>query len=367
MKTMIAAVVGMMFLAGAFAPLMGAGAESKYSAVLDPQLKEKMKSADGGTQLEVIVTYNDGMKEQGMARFDSLGLPHKDLKILPMTGAIAPVRFIEEMLGWTEVRSVFWNAPLKYYLDESADTVGARMVWETYGEQGENATVMVIDSGVDGTHPDVLYSDNLVQSVLPIDVLGAGLPITWAENTVITDSVGHGTHCLGIVGGSGEALGGYTLGAVEDPVQAYRYRGMAPKCKLVSFGLGAVLFVFGTVQGFEYALENQETYGIRAISNSWGPSAIQEFDPANPNNVATLACYKAGMLVVFAAGNDGPGEHSMGQYAVAPWVMGVAAGTKDKKLADFSSRGTNDTEMPYDRPDITAPGVGIMAAKAKSG
>jgi serine protease AprX len=366
MKAILAGIIGMMFLVGAFAPLISAG-NGQYSAVLDPQLKEKMAGADLNLELEVIVTYNDDAKQNGMARFDALGLPHVDLKILPMTGAIAPVYLINEILGWREVRSVYWNAPIQFNLKESADTAGARPVWDTYGEMGKNATVLVIDSGVDSTHPDLLYTQKIVESTLPVDVLGVGLPVSWAEGIPVTDSVGHGTHCLGTIGGTGDALGGYAQGAAEDPLQGHKYRGMAPECKLVSFGLGAVLFVFGTVQGFEYALENQEKYGIRVISNSWGPSAIQEFSPDDPNNVATLACYKAGMLVCFAAGNDGPSAHTMGQYAVAPWVIGVAAGTKDKKLADFSSRGSNDTEMPYDHPDITAPGVSIMAAKAKSG
>ncbi len=366
----IVCLISAMFVLGVLMPVAGAfasAAPASAVAVLDPQLKELMADAGPESTFEVIITYHVEMKETGMEKFDILGLAHKDLKILPMTGTILSVAQIGEVLGWSEVRSVYWNAPLSYNLKESADTAGARPVWDTYGEMGANATVMVIDSGVDGTHPDLLYGDRLLQSVLPIDILGAGLPVTWAENVPVTDSVGHGTHCLGIVGGGGLGLGGYTAGAAEDPLFHHVYRGMAPECKLVSFGLGAVLFVFGTVQGFEYALENHETLGIRVISNSWGPSAIQEFDENNPNNVATLECYKNGIMIVFAAGNDGPGEHTMGQYAVAPWVMGVAAGTKDKKLADFSSRGTNDPDMPYDHPDITAPGVEIMSARANSG
>ncbi|MDD5503009.1 MAG: S8 family serine peptidase [Candidatus Thermoplasmatota archaeon] len=366
MKAILAGIIGTMFLMGAFAPLMSAS-DVQYSAVLDPQLKEKMDGADLNLKLEIIVTYNGDAKQNGMARFDALGLPHVDLKILPMTGAIAPVYLINEILGWREVRSVYWNAPIQFSLKDSVKSAGVPPVWNTYGERGKNATVLVIDSGVDGTHPDLLYSEKIIESAMPIDILGAGLPVAWAEGLPVTDSVGHGTHCLGTIGGTGQALGGYTLGAVPDPLQGSKYVGMAPECKLVSFGLGAALFVFGTVQGFEYALENQEKYGIRVISNSWEPSSFQEFSPDSPTSVATLECYKMGMLVVFAAGNSGPTGHTMNAYSVAPWVIGVAAGTKDKKLADFSSRGSNDTEMPYDHPDITAPGVEIMAAKAKAG
>jgi hypothetical protein len=43
---------------------------------------------------------------------------------------------------------------------------------------------------------------------------------------------------------------------------------------------------------------------------------------------------------------------SLNPYSVAPWVIGVAAGTKDGKLADFSSRGIEGD--PLYHPTITA-------------
>lgn len=46
------------------------------------------------------------------------------------------------------------------------------------------------------------------------------------------------------------------------------------------------------------------------------------------------------MVVIFAAGNDGPGNDTLNPYSVAPWVIGVAAGHKDRQtLADFSAGG----------------------------
>ena len=70
--------------------------------------------------------------------------------------------------------------------------------------------------------------------------------------------------------------------------------------------------------------------------------------------------------MVFAAGNDGPGPDTHNPYAKAPWVISVAAGTKEGGLAGFSSRGTpkaqrladNDPNNDYDAPTITAPGTG---------
>ncbi len=386
MKT-VALIVAAAFLVSGFASAYAEEGrhteEGQKDAIIGPHLREILdvveKGAKPGAKLDallekagvelekeelvVIVTFKQDMKQQGQARIDERGFVCNHLKVLPMTGVLVSPEEVREMETWPEVRSIYWNKPLDYFLYESADSAGVRPVWDTYGEKGINATVMVIDSGVDGTHPDVLYGKNLIQSVLPIDVVGAGLPLEILEDAVVTDSVGHGTHCLGTVGGVGLATGGYDpTGTAEDPLWHEKYRGMAPECKLISFGLGAVLFVFGVELGFDYALEHQDEYGINVISNSWGTSG--EFNPDDPVCVGTLECYKAGMLVLFAAGNEGPGAGTMNPYSVAPWVMAIAAGTKDKHLAKFSSRGTN---IPYDHPDITAPGVSIIAAKAKSG
>src|SRR5919201_1940125 len=72
------------------------------------------------------------------------------------------------------------------------------------------------------------------------------------------------------------------------------------------------------------------------------------------------------IVVLFAGGNDGPAPDTYNPYAKAPWVIGVAAGTKEGGLASFSSRGTpreqrladSDPLNDNDAPTITAPGTG---------
>src|SRR5205085_9402058 len=116
--------------------------------------------------------------------------------------------------------------------------------------------------------------------------------------------------------------------------------------------------------GFEWSLANQGIYGIRVISNSYGGSGA--FDPDNPLNRATKTAYEHNIVVVFAAGNSGPGRDTLNPYAKAPWVIGVGAGTKEGGLASFSSRGVSkdvrlsnaDPNDDYNAPTITAPGTG---------
>ncbi|MGH7256599.1 MAG: S8 family peptidase [Nitrospirales bacterium] len=100
------------------------------------------------------------------------------------------------------------------------------------------------------------------------------------------------------------------------------------------------------------------------MSNSWGTRG--RFSSDDPINIATKAAHDAGLVVVFAAGNDGPDLDSLNPYCVAPWVICVAAGHKDgRTLADFSSRGIPGD--PLYHPTITAPGVDIAAARATTG
>ena len=356
---------------------------------IGPCLKEIIRVADGGakpcaelekmldaadicpneeTDLFCIVTFDDEAADAGRRRLGESGFLHQHFNVLPMSGVIAKIPEIRDISTWPEVRNVYWNAPLQFFLNESAETAGVRQVWETYGEYGKNATVMFIDSGIDGSHPDILFGRNLIQSVLPVDVENNSLPIESVENVPVTDLIGHGTHCMGITGGSGQAAGGYDpTETVGDPLWHHKYRGMAPECKLISFGLivsdGVVPFMYCALLGFDYALEKQDEYDIRIISNSWG-GFRQAFDPEDPVQIAMRECYENGMMVSVAAGNGGPGAGSMNPYSVAPWVISVGAGTKDNHLADFSSRGTN---IPYDHPDIVAPGVAIMSTKSRVG
>jgi subtilisin family serine protease len=179
---------------------------------------------------------------------------------------------------------------------------------------------------------------------------------TYLENVPNTDtSSGHGTHVAGISGGTGAAS------ATDSRRPAY-YAGIAPEAGLVGIGAGEGISILHALLGFEWALANQQRYSIDIITNSWGGGDGSAFDPNNPINVASFEAYRRGIVVTFAASNSGPDENTLNQYAIAPWVINVAAGDANKQLADFSSRGVAGDELKH--PDITAPGVDIVSTRA---
>ena len=248
--------------------------------------------------------------------------------------------------------SVYYNRTLQYFLDESTEVIGATAVWNTFGLTGAGVTVAVLDSGIDATHPDLVAGSKVVQNVkLVPDPFAVTGPLA-IEGLPTTDtSSGHGTHCASTVAGTGEAATG-------------RYRGVAPGARLVGVGAGEAIVILSALEGFDWILQNRARYNIRVVSNSWGTSGA--FDASDPISVASKLAHDAGITVVFAAGNEGPDNDTLNPYSVAPWVIGVAAGNKDGlTLADFSSRGVPGD--PLYQPTITAPGVGIVAARAVTG
>jgi serine protease AprX len=357
-------------------PFSSAGAETQ-TAKIDSKLLSLF--SDSTPSLEVIVTFKGegAPTETQMNLLKNVGITKGlTLESLPMAGVVATFDQVKALANHPEVYSIYHNQTVKYDNNAATALTGVdklrtddnmRKLNGGLPVSGKGVGVVVNDSGIDGTHEDHKYGENLVQNVMAstnLHALDALLPITYQENVPNTDSTGgHGTHVAGIVGGTGEKSSG-------------KHEGVAPGANLIGYGSGAAIAILDTIGGFDYALTHQIQYNIRVITNSWGTTsdAGTEFDPFDPINVATKKLYDRGIVTVFSAGNSGPGESTIsGNYKKAPWVITVAAGTKQGKLADFSSRGVSnkggtvvidgETFTWEDRPTITAPGEGIISTR----
>jgi serine protease AprX len=277
------------------------------------------------------------------------------------------------------VTGVYANEREPLLLFESVATVKADRVHTELGLTGAGVGIAIMDSGINGLHPDLKFGANLVQNVKFVGDVGTlycepGDPCLrselYAEDVANTDNTsGHGTHVAAAAGGTGAGSRG-------------KYKGVAPGAKLVGLGVGDGLSIVNVMVlgAVDWLIDNKAKYNVKVVNNSWGGRGT--FDPNDPINEAMRVLHDAGITVVFAAGNDGPGPNTMNRRSVAPWVISVAAGCKfgvfdatnsqsrcndgrSRLLGDFSSRGVPGD--PLQHPDVTAPGVRIVSARSYTG
>ncbi len=342
---------------------------SPSAATLSSTLASKVASLPDAADVGIVIVAFNGNAGLSASHLDVLrsagitkGITYSHLG---MVGAPATAGQVRALAASTAVRSLWSNDRLFYYNNETRVVSGVDRLRSdpafTRANGGlpvsgaGNFSIVINDSGIDATHPDLHFPEHVIQNIQILtdtETLSGFTPVLTLENIPDTDlNVGHGTHCAGIVGGTGAASGGL-------------YAGVAPGAKLIGAGSGAVLLVLNALGGFEWSIANQSVYNIRVISNSWGSNG--EFNPDNPINIASKLAHDLNIVVVFAAGNSGPGKDTLNPYAAAPWVIGVAAGTKEGGLAGFSSRGIpradrladNDPNNDFTAPSITAPGTG---------
>ena len=347
--------------------LLALSAIPALGASSSQNLQKLLATASDSTSVgTVIVAFNTttGLNSNHIGVLQAAGiLGGKTYPNLGMVAVLATAGQVRSLLQQPNVLSVWSNDQLAYFNNETRILTGVDKMrtdpnfiklnggQPVFGNKGGIA-VVVNDSGIDATHNDLHYPEHVVQNVQATeqdDLTGTGFaPFVYLEGVPDTDTAGHGTHCAGIVGGTGAMSGGL-------------YAGVAPGVNIIGVGSGAALFVLNALSGFEYALANQARYNIRVITNSWGPTGNPAYDPNDPVNIASKQMHDRGIVVTFAGGNDGPVQGVFSEYAAAPWVIGVAAGTKEGGLASFSSRGLpksqRDPSFNY-APTLTAPGTG---------
>lgn len=234
----------------------------------------------------------------------------------------------------TALRKIWLNRKANATLSESVPQVGAPQAWAA-GFDGTGIKVAVLDTGIDATHAD----------------LDAGKVIAaqnFSDDTDILDNFGHGTHVASIVAGTGEAA----------PTVR---KGVAPGASLLN---AKVLNRFGSgsfdqiIKGLEWAAAQ----GADVANMSLGTGGPAEGTDPLIEAVDSIS-QSSGMLIVVAAGNLGSGESTIASPGWANEALTVGAVDKKDKLAGFSSRGPRLGDSAI-KPDISGPGVDIVAARA---
>ncbi len=361
---MRSSLIVLLLLTAPLAIVSDAGAQGSEGelARLAPGVEESLENGSAVVYLTHVRGANPGAASEDL---DALGLDQVVLPHIGVTQVLADRADVERLRALPWVSSVHPDRAIEFALNDAAPLANATGAWQDLGVRGAGVRVLVIDTGVDALHPDL--EDRILVNVQAADPLDSGLvPLDYHEGVPFNDEMGHGTPVTGIIAGTGEALG------EQDPSHA-TYIGIAPEADIVSWGIFSPYgFMAQALQGFEYALENQERFGFRLITNSYGGFGGAH-DPEDPFNVASLEAYKAGMAVLFAAGNDGQPDACeevwINSFGNMPWALNIGATDKQARLWPFSSTGMDprDCGEVWTHPTLVAPGAAITATKSRAG
>lgn len=240
----------------------------------------------------------------------------------------------------------------KAYDDNHGDfyyptVIGADLLHDA-GITGRGINIAVIDSGLWDVRS--LTSDTLGN----YRVVANYNAIQDSESSTLRDLGGHGSHMTSIIANSDRVTRAGAIG----------YKGIAPNAGLIPvtafapMGDGDFLDI---VRGIQWVVTNRERYDIRILNLSLSAKPRFKYWD-DPINQAVLKAWQAGIVVVAAAGNDGPDWGTVGSPGNNPYVITVgavtdswtAADSRDDYIPDFSSRGPTDTG--HVKPDVVAPG-----------
>jgi len=290
---------------------------------------------------------------RSLSRFESL----------PLVGMVADASDLTALRANPDVVSVFEDFQLDASLAESVTITGANAT-HVQGYSGAGQTIAVLDTGFDGSHPDL--SGKLVAE--------ACFSTEWEEKQIATacpngrteqygqgaaascsgEGCDHGTHVAGIAAGRR----GIARDASVMAVQVFSLNGSASGC--ARFGKRApctTAWAVDILRGLDYVAGLADKLNVAAVNLSLGSGAsartcdddagMEEF------NEAFSRLRKAGAVTIAASGNSWDSD-GISFPSCLSGTVSVGATDKSDQVAAFSnSAGILD---------LLAPGVGIESA-----
>lgn len=192
--------------------------------------------------------------------------------------------------------------------------------------KGKGIKVAVLDTGAALGHPDLAAA------------IASAKDFTGSAFGPDDKKSGHGSHCAGIVGARQNNTG---IVGVAPEVSLYIAKVLGDN------GAGSMASI---IAGIQWSIDQKVDIISMSLGSSQGYSKLQDII-----KVATAA----GIIVICAAGNEGPGPNTVGYPANYPEVISVAAIGKNLTVTNFSSRGN--------RIDVAAPGDNILSCYPPTG
>jgi serine protease AprX len=289
------------------------------------KISRDLAEANASGSLDVIVQYKHVPRPANYGRAASLhGVTKAQLHFIKAAAFNIPASALARLAADPDVKYISPDRPLQSFLSNAAPAVNAPYAW-SFGYDGSGVGVAVVDSGISNHddlkdaagHNRILYQAN------------------FASDAGNADAYGHGTHIAGIIGGTGKDSTCSTCFAVM--------KGIAPNVTFVNLraldknGHGSDSSVINAINK---AIQLKSTYNIRVLNLSLGRGVFESYTQ-DPLCQAVEAAWKAGIVVVVAAGNYGRdnsvGEQGYGTITAPgndPYVITVGAmksmGTPDR-------------------------------------
>ncbi len=360
-----AALLGLVPLAAAAAQVHTAKADAKVGQMLSA------KPTHGNCA--VIAKIDGGLSQAQQKELAGLGADiTRHLGFIHSVALTLPAHNLSRLAALPFITHLSYDGTIRKCDAFTVGSSGAGYAYQQYGLTGAGVGVAVLDSGIRITSADLQDPATLSNRVRAEQCFVAN---TSSPN----DQCGHGTHVSGIIAGDGAASTGsqYTQ----------TFYGIARRASLINArvldqnGQGSVSSVLA---GLQWVVANKAAYNIRVVNMSLG-HPVSESYTTDPLCQAVEAAWKAGIVVVCAAGNDGrestvstsgaPNEGwgtaygSIQSPANDPYVITVGA-TKsmdgiraDDRIATYSSRGPSPLDLVL-KPDIVAPGNKVISVLA---
>lgn len=302
-----------------------------YMSYLDGKQSQAIESANEALDRSLDVAYQYKVVLNGYAAEMT---PAEAAKIARLPGVIRVEREIEYELQ----------------TDSGPAWIGADTIWDGSASgvptKGEGVIVGVIDTGIDpwnpsfadvggdgydhdnprgaGTYYGVCDStDPSYDATFPCNdkLIGA-----WGYPTVNggdpRDVDGHGSHTASTA--AGNVVFDSVIVTPSRTFTATQISGVAPHANIIAYAACC------TSAALTAAKEQIVIDGVDVVNYSIGASALTSDPWASADAVSWLAVRDAGIFVATSAGNNGPGDMTVGAPADLPWMMSVGASSHDR-------------------------------------
>lgn len=316
---------------------------SNYLNKICSELRNIVQVKSGEIYSDCIVYAKNFKKLKSEA--ESQSLEFFEYPFISAIGVNLSGRQIVEFAKTSIVGFITKQTRVSAQIDVAKKILGVERLVES-GYSGENVAVAFIDTGIN-PHVDFCLPKFRIKKF--VDLINS-------KKSPYDDN-GHGTFITSIACGNGFASG-------------EKFAGVSPKSDIIAIKAleeNGETGAYKILEAMQWVSDNYKKYNIRVVCMSFGSNPVGKNDPLV---MGAEALWNLGLVVVAAAGNSGPENHTIKSPGFSSKIITVG-GFDDKRteegeydwqnfeIAKFSSRGPAGM---FFKPDLIAPAVNIKGA-----